>query len=198
MTCPYCAEPIQDAAVFCKHCRRDVPASGLTPSLARSVSKPSLGARLWWTCLAGCICMFGVLKLADASGHPVRVSLPSFRLPRTMVIPDQNALEIPALGYKTWTWTAAPSQTTCTVAGHILVLAGGNKDVGVLVMPADDLSNWAKGRPAKAYFESGNTAAVTLHTTTIVPGTYVLVVSNVFSLVTAKIVQTEGVKVSCT
>jgi tRNA_anti-like len=30
--CPYCAEDIQDAAIVCKHCRRDLPASSATPA----------------------------------------------------------------------------------------------------------------------------------------------------------------------
>lgn len=29
--CPFCAEPIQAAAVICKHCQRDVPAPELAP-----------------------------------------------------------------------------------------------------------------------------------------------------------------------
>jgi uncharacterized membrane protein YvbJ len=28
--CPFCAEDIQDAAVFCKHCRRDLPSAPKT------------------------------------------------------------------------------------------------------------------------------------------------------------------------
>ena len=29
--CPFCAEDIQDAAIVCKHCRRDIPATPNPP-----------------------------------------------------------------------------------------------------------------------------------------------------------------------
>lgn len=50
-TCPFCAEEIQEAAVVCKHCGRDFPASKptLEDVMARGQAKAAEhAARPWW------------------------------------------------------------------------------------------------------------------------------------------------------
>ena len=85
-----------------------------------------------------------------------------------------------------------PSSTTCAVTGRIVGLAGGNKDFQALVMDENNFLNWKTNHEAEAYWQSGQVAATNISVSLSGPATYYLVVSNVFSPVTAKTVKVQA------
>lgn len=57
-TCPYCAESIQDAAIVCKHCRKDLGVTG--PVIPPAAVPPKSG----WGRLIGVLAVVAVAWLA--------------------------------------------------------------------------------------------------------------------------------------
>jgi len=82
--------------------------------------------------------------------------------------------------------------TTCAVTGRIVGLAGGNKDFQALVMDENSFLNWKTNHQAQAYWQSGQVAATNIGVRLSGPATYYLVISNVFSPVTAKTVKVQA------
>ncbi len=85
-----------------------------------------------------------------------------------------------------------PPSTTCAVTGRIVGLAGGNKDFQALVLDENNFLNWKTSHQAQAYWQSGQVAATNIGVRLSGPATYYLVISNVFSPVTAKTVKVQA------
>lgn len=64
--CPFCAEEIQDAAIVCKHCGRDLKATTVAPGPAPTPKKTSPAA---WGCLT-LIVLLGVVMVIGALNAP--------------------------------------------------------------------------------------------------------------------------------
>jgi hypothetical protein len=70
--CPFCAEEIQDAAIVCKHCGRDLPAAS-TPEVSHSATQPAKkasGARWAGLLIFGSLAMLWISTAI--TGPPVQ------------------------------------------------------------------------------------------------------------------------------
>lgn len=213
--CPFCAEEIRAAAVLCKHCHREIsdPLRGPIASSARPGAVPTqpvsgspvrgrsgflIGAT------AGAVGIVGVLAAFSSQTSPTSASIDArygtshiAPLPPTVVrIADTAGLEIEAEHFHAFSWTVR-DERPCTLTGHVAGLAGGRKDVEILVLTADDLENWKRGLATAPIHQTGQVAAQRLDVALPGPGAYRLVLNNAFSLVTDKVVQVRDMRVTC-
>lgn len=84
----------------------------------------------------------------------------------------------------------------CRLTGRVIGLAGGNKDVDVLVLDEAAFSGWQEGKDFTAVFEEYQTSDATLDISFREPGEFYVVVSNRFSIFTTKTVHAD-IEVTC-
>lgn len=201
--CRYCAEAIQDAAIVCRHCGRDLnpvdstnAASGAADDRVSPIAtapKRTPGILL--------LTLGGVLVVAVAAQFArggIAGSTPVSQREMTQVIPlaDTSALEISAGGMQSISWDASRFRS-CRVSGRIIGLAGGLKDVDVSVVDEDGFINLQNHAQVKAYFDSGKEAAVTVDLSLAGGKKYYVVISNAFSVFTPKTVQIQHLDATC-
>lgn len=209
--CPFCAEEIQDAAVVCKHCNRDIPAANTSSAAGGTTlaAPPKKAAhdsgsgrkRNSVGLLVLVLLVLAVLVMANSSNAnsspPPSGIVSAVSSPSVTNIAMDKELVIRAGTFETFPWQVSSAQPTCSVTGHIEVTDGGSKDVDVMVLAADDYQNFTNGHEFKVYFQSGKTTAVTLNATSGQPGPLYLVVSNAFSVVSDKTVKFTNVQAVC-
>jgi len=201
--CRYCAEAIQDAAIVCKHCGRDLNLVDSANAASRAVDEkvsPMAPApkRTPGILLLALGCVLVAVVAAQFAREGVAGSTPRSQHDMTQVIPlaDTAALEISAGGMQSISWDASRYRT-CRVTGRIIGLAGGLKDVDVSVVDEDGFINLQNHTQVKAYFDSGKEAAVTVDLSLAGGKKYYVVISNAFSVFTSKTVQIQHLDAMC-
>jgi len=125
---------------------------------------------------------------AAAAPQPAAPAPPQ---PTRYSIAESGAAVVQPGQFLYYPFSVAPS-ATCAITGRIVGLAGGNKDFQALIMDENNFLNWKTSHEAEAYWQSGQVAATNIGVRLSGPATYYLVISNVFSPVTAKTVKVQA------
>ncbi len=197
--CRYCAEDIQDAALVCKHCGRELASAHAPIATAAPSSSDRRVGYFALFVIAGVVAIVVISRMTSTSPTPERQqsSTAARSAPRTITIASVADIDIDAGKIQKWEWTVGADRPHCHLTGRIEVTSGGNKDVQAFVMSADDYTNWANGHPAKVFFQTEKLTVIALDVTTATAGPMVLALSNTFSVLQTKRVHVENVKAAC-
>jgi hypothetical protein len=115
-------------------------------------------------------------------------------LPSTHTVNIVNGLiTVNANSYEYYQFNVPPGATNVQVQGSFTASGGLGNDIAVLIMDSTDFINWQNGHQTSAYYSSGQ--LTTSNFDVSLPsgsGTYYLVYSNTFSIISQKNVNTQA------
>jgi hypothetical protein len=140
------------------------------------------------------IAVLAVIRSSNRSGGNGGGLPAAFRQTVRITIGDSQPTELPSNGYREYSFTLP--ERACTVTGRIVGIAGGNKDFQAYIMDDDNFLNWKTSHKAKVFWQTDKVAAASINAQLQGSGTFHLVISNMFSLMTSKTVTIQG-EVDC-
>ncbi|MGA2308201.1 MAG: hypothetical protein ABSG57_01470 [Candidatus Bathyarchaeia archaeon] len=104
-----------------------------------------------------------------------------------------DLITVNANDYEYYPFYVPSGATNVQVQGSFTASGGSGNDIEVLIMGSTDFINWQNGHQASAYYDSGQLTTSSFD----VPlpsgqGTYYLVYSNTFSIISQKNVNTQA------
>src|ERR1035437_6271838 len=102
-----------------------------------------------------------------------------------------GAITVKAGSYYEVPFTITNAMTNSSVQGSFNASGGSGNDIIVLVFDDTSFFNWVNGHQATPIYNSGQLTTSNINASITTPGTYHLVFSNMFSLVTSKQVTTS-------
>ena len=217
--CPFCAERIQRAATLCRFCGKEQPPDSSAGVFRGAELAMGFGA----FCLVGALLYAGLggsagvaqrfpwveewaqsFRAGFATAGPASALVEAVAEPAPPPPPPpasitqvlDTVMRVPA-GEHFDTAFSVHDSRPCTLRGRVQGVDGGRRDVEVFVLDEDGFLNWHNGVAPAALHETGRTSASTFEVPLPKRGTFRLLVSNRFSVFTAKTVRIENAHVFC-
>ena len=215
--CPRCGDSLERASALCPRCttqeRRRVavakraPAPGSGFAAVLRVVEVAVGS----SAFVGVAYLLGTtagllppLDLARLLGTPA-IAATECRVdpmaaapppPYELELADAEEIHLPSGDHYNASFVVRDPRP-CMLTGHVKGLAGGNRDVEVYVLDDEGYSDWQNGIRPRTLFESGRSSATSLAVALPRRGRYHLLLSNRYSVLTAKRVRIDDARLRC-
>jgi hypothetical protein len=156
------------------------------PTPSSSATWPVVGL-LFLVILFGSVWQF---SMRGNSSHSIAQLLPPQQHKLTM---PETAFTVRQLNAHSFRFVVPTGATNVTMKGHFAATGGAHNDIEVFVINEDEFVNWQNGHPpAQTFYSSGKVTQDTINVTLPADvGTYYIVFSNRFSLISPKAVESN-------
>jgi hypothetical protein len=104
----------------------------------------------------------------------------------------KEQLQVAGSSYSFYTLPLDPSAMhDCVLKGHFVAAGGAGNDIRIMLLDETNFLNWKNGHQAQTLFNSGKMTAVDMTVPISRAGSYYLVLDNIFSALTSKMVSVE-------
>jgi predicted nucleic acid-binding Zn ribbon protein len=175
--------------LFCPKCGKELPAdSQFCLSCGDALFTRPKRKTQWLLWVVLLVILIGFVWWA--SSNPAALSGPLLHRQYTQVA--QQAATVPAISYRSYKFSVPTDATNVFMDGHFSATGGAGNDIEVFVLDEDAFVNFQNRHPSNAYYSSGKVTQDAIRATLPGGGTYYLVFSNRFSLISPKAIQVDA------